>query len=119
MNIILLAVKSVGCSKLAKGGGAGSRTTRPRESASFQVRGGKIPCVAAGNVGTRTVPSPAQGKARGGQAFARHLILCSIDTHPPSRACYSTHQSLQARRKTLGKKWQHILAVGSRACREN
>jgi len=46
------------------------------------VRGGKIPCVAAGNVGTRTVSSPAQGKASGGQAFAaRHLILCSIDKH--------------------------------------
>jgi len=68
----------------AGGGCAGSITTRQRESLSFQVRGGKIPCVVAGNVGTRTVSSPAQGKASGGQAFAaRHLILCSIDNHPP------------------------------------
>jgi len=104
----------------ATGGGcAGSRTTRPRESASFQVRGDKIPCVAAGNVDTHTVPSPAQGKASGGQVFAaRHFILCSIDNHPPSRACCSTHQSLQARHETLGQIRQHILPVGSRACRE-
>eukprot|EP00277_Geminigera_cryophila_P044144 CAMPEP_0173064640 /NCGR_PEP_ID=MMETSP1102-20130122/5118_1 /TAXON_ID=49646 /ORGANISM="Geminigera sp., Strain Caron Lab Isolate" /LENGTH=66 /DNA_ID=CAMNT_0013931709 /DNA_START=196 /DNA_END=392 /DNA_ORIENTATION=- len=41
--------------------------------------------------------------ASGGQVFAaRHLILLSTDNHPPSRACCSTHQSLQARRKTLG-----------------
>jgi len=108
------------CDEATGGGCAGSRTARPRESASFQVQSGKIPCVAAGNVGTRTVSSPAQGKASGGQAFAaRHLILCSIDNHPPSRACCSTHQNLQTRRKTLGVKWHRILQVGSTACREH
>jgi len=102
------------------GGYVVSKTAWPRESASFHVRVGKIPCVAVGNVGTLTVSSPAQGKASGGQAFAaRHLILCCIDNHPPSRACCSTHQSLQARRKTLGVKWHRILQMGSRACRRH
>jgi len=44
-----------------------------------------------------------------GQVFAaRHLILWSIVNNPPSRACCSTHPSLQARRKTLGQIWQQF-----------